>query len=70
MKSLKQVRLTCRAYCEYVAMQEHVVSLVVDENEYSNVGTPDCLEKYLKTKVGPAFCLIWTGRSWTPRRRT
>ena len=40
---------------EYVAMQEHVVSVVVDENEYSNVGTPDCLEKYLKTKVGPAF---------------
>lgn len=40
---------------EYVALQEHVISVVVEENEYSNVGTPDCLENYLKTKVGPAF---------------
>ena len=40
---------------EYIATQKHVVSIVIDENEYSNVGAPDCLENYLKTKVGPAF---------------
>ena len=40
---------------EYIAKQVHVVSIVVDESEYSNVGVPTCLEHYLKAKCGSAF---------------
>ena len=44
-----------RASCRLGAKAKHTLrsnrsisSFVVDENEYSNAGTPDCLEKYLK----------------------
>lgn len=39
---------------EYLAKEKHVVSVVIAEDEYSNVGTPECLEDYL-SKQAPAF---------------
>ena len=40
---------------EYIAMEAHVVSIVIDESDYSNVGVPTCLENHLKAKCGSAF---------------
>lgn len=39
---------------EYVARDKHVSSVVIAEDQYSNIGTPECLEQYL-SKQGYAF---------------
>ena len=40
---------------EYLKREKKAKAVVIKADEYSNVGTPECLERYLSSKAGRAF---------------